>query len=639
MAVNAASSLDGALRRGISANWLHIGALCLAVIVGLVSLHGFNGGIVIEVVFTIMVVVSAALYLGGTLWGKGMRSRSIMARFFPPIVGSALILIAPLLRIFSTTGGHVSQPLQADWSSVLLFGAALAWLADNIIEMLHDNDGTNTLIFCVYGGMVVCVTFIIRPDFGETPFWASLGILFFVGLPWFMGWFANRSKRVLLKNVREGIQALREGRAPEIMASSGGEARDIGEAVGTLMWAVRSSHEELRNKLMELEEQDKARREFLQNISHELRTPLMGVIGHADLLLAINAQKKKPEDVEKSLEMENEARFVRTIKEQGRRLLSMITDLLEYSRAESSQLKVFPKTFDIGGLLAEVGRSLRPYARRNQLEVIIETPESFVNADPAKMRQALVHVADNALKFTPKGGRVRLIARPAPEKGHIEVVIEDTGMGIPPEMLERLFKGFRQGNGSASREFGGLGIGLKLSRSLVEAHGGKMNVESKPGEGTRVTIKLRASVSPPRTPDIPDIIAGHLVLLFSPDRMLGELVRDQLRHTSLTVGLVFRREDLLDVIRKNVPRALLISTSSSDLNGGGLYESLETNPITASIPKILIADGIEGMEPVKGSEILEMPFDREQILGAIKRCLMTSTSKKKTPGIFRRVVQ
>ena len=272
--------------------------------------------------------------------------------------------------------------------------------------------------------------------------------------------------------------------------------------------SVRESYRELSEKNTSLQqayeklrELDRLKSNFLATVSHELRTPLTSIIGYSEMLLA---------GVTGQLE-EQQHEFIDTIRNKGELLLSLITNLLDLNRLERGKLALKYEPVDPLALLMEIKSTYRPEVerRRLQLEVHCDQDTPRLLADPVRLRQVLLNLVGNALKFTADGGRISLTARAAelqlseeedddlagaalmmvPERA-VEFCVRDTGIGMAEAELSKVFDAFYQVDGSTTREYGGAGLGLSIARNLVVAHHGNIRVESQLGRGTAFFVRL-----------------------------------------------------------------------------------------------------------------------------------------------------
>ncbi|MBK5108223.1 MAG: HAMP domain-containing protein, partial [Anaerolineales bacterium] len=220
------------------------------------------------------------------------------------------------------------------------------------------------------------------------------------------------------------------------------------------------------------------RRQMTADIAHELRTPLTVVLGHTEAL----SEGQLPPDPE----------TFEIIYDETKRLNRLVEDLRTLSLSDAGELHLNQQRISPKELLERAAAARKQEAIVNQVQLQIEAGESlleiFVDAD--RMKQVLVNLLDNALRYTPTGGEIKLAARSA-EAG-VEIMVKDTGPGIPQEDLDHLFERFYRGDKSRQREEGGSGLGLAIAKSLVEVQGGQIRVESKPGEGAAFIISLPA---------------------------------------------------------------------------------------------------------------------------------------------------
>jgi signal transduction histidine kinase len=279
--------------------------------------------------------------------------------------------------------------------------------------------------------------------------------------------------------------------------------------------SVTASYHELENRARTLREQneklkelDRMKSNFLATVSHELRTPLTSVIGYSDMLL---------ESIAGPLSVEQRD-FVQTIKDKGESLLSLITQLLDASRAETGNLRLQVTEFDPTPAITESTTSIVPQCAKKQITLHVDVADGLpmLRADRAKVGQIVVNLLGNAMKFTPRGGRITLSAArytgPRPRsaglaagdasalfgvgsESFVRIVVEDTGIGIPPDKLERIFDRFFQVDNTSTREFGGTGLGLSIVKAFVDAHQGEISVESVVGQGSRFTVLLPVRVA------------------------------------------------------------------------------------------------------------------------------------------------
>ncbi|MES1165706.1 MAG: PAS domain S-box protein [Verrucomicrobiota bacterium] len=224
-----------------------------------------------------------------------------------------------------------------------------------------------------------------------------------------------------------------------------------------------------------IQEATRLKSQFLANMSHELRTPLNGIIGFAELL---RAGKIGPVS-------EEQEEYLGDILTGGRHLLKLINEVLDLSRVEAGRLELRPEPVDLAALIGEVRDTLRVLAAERRIHTAVEVDDAVARpiVDPDKLKQVLYNYLANALKFTPDGGRVTTRARREGD-ALFRIEVEDTGIGIPAHELDRLFVEFQQLDSGTAKRFQGTGLGLALTKKLVEAQGGRVGVTSTPGHGS-----------------------------------------------------------------------------------------------------------------------------------------------------------
>lgn len=275
--------------------------------------------------------------------------------------------------------------------------------------------------------------------------------------------------------------------------------------------ATLDSNRELedRNKKLEdantrLKELDRLKSAFLATVSHELRTPLTSIIGYSEMLAEGLAGPLNGEQVD----------YVRTIMEKGETLLKLICSILDISQIEAGKVRLNFEPMDAIELINGSLTSLKPQVQKKGVALEAKLPANMpmVSGDRDRLRQVLVNLLTNAVKFTPKGGRVavtltEITQQPDLNAQGYRILVEDSGVGIPGDQFDKIFNSFYQVDSSSTREYGGAGLGLAIVKSFVEGHGGVVRVSSELGHGSRFTLVLPVTpssrqvlISPPVTP-------------------------------------------------------------------------------------------------------------------------------------------
>lgn len=239
-----------------------------------------------------------------------------------------------------------------------------------------------------------------------------------------------------------------------------------------------------RVAMLEAQAADHAKTEFLANMSHELRTPLNAIIGFSDI---IRNGMLGDDSASKSME------YARYIYDSGNHLLDLINDILDLAKIEAGKLILHEQITDVGEIVDTCLMIIKDRADSGGLELKrrLTEPLPALNADGRKLRQILINLMSNAVKFTPDGGTISVEAS-STVKGCLLIVVADTGIGISRDNLAKVMAPFWQVEGSFSRTYQGTGLGLPLTKALVEAHGGNLAIDSEPGSGTRVSVEFPA---------------------------------------------------------------------------------------------------------------------------------------------------
>ena len=257
---------------------------------------------------------------------------------------------------------------------------------------------------------------------------------------------------------------------------------------------VKERTAELRRALERLSELNQLKANFIANISHELRTPMTHLKGYLELL---SDESLGP--------LNNEQREAFTILNRAQqRLERLIEDLIQFSLLSQGSLSLSPKPLDVADLIQKAVQEAEPRARAQNILLTAALPADLplVSADEEKIGWVITQLLDNALKFTPNGGRIEAAAYAA--NGLLTLSVVDTGIGIPGERIDEIFEPFHQLDSSASRRYGGTGMGLAMVRQIVEAHGSQVIIHSTPGKGSRFEFSLPVLQDSAETAGIPD---------------------------------------------------------------------------------------------------------------------------------------
>jgi len=288
--------------------------------------------------------------------------------------------------------------------------------------------------------------------------------------------FATIGKRIMLLNARQIQRMLGKERIILLAIEDITERKEIENS-------LKNAHEDLLGLAAELRRTSRVKSEFLANMSHELRTPLNSIIGFSEVLY----------DETFGLLNEKQKKYVTNVLTSGKHLLLLINQILDMAKVESGNMKLTLSVLPMKNLLNEISLLLADMAGKKKLQMLLEIAEDLpdIEADELKVKEVMYNLLSNAVKFTPAGGKIGMRARKA-DTG-IEVVVWDTGVGIARENMEKIFEGFFRVDTPYSRITEGTGLGLPLSRKMVELHGGKLFVESAGlncGTAVRFTLPI-----------------------------------------------------------------------------------------------------------------------------------------------------
>ena len=331
---------------------------------------------------------------------------------------------------------------------------------------------------------------------------------------------------------------------------------------------------------------------------------------------------------------------LKKINQAGNHLLSLINDVLDLSKIESGKMEAFAETFDIGALIDQVSGTAQPLMAKNSNHFKIERSEPLGKAfqDVTKIRQSLLNMISNAAKFTHEG-TITLRAERESIDGvdWLTFAVNDTGIGIPEDKLEHVFKEFSQADSSTTRDYGGTGLGLTISRRFCQMLGGDMTVTSELGAGSTFTIRVPAVLpggeevqekSPPpeaeavqASADIDEAGRGCTVLVIDDDPEACEIIRRFLEKDGFTVVTASSGEDGLRLAHQLRPVAITLDVMMPDMDGWSVLRALKADPVLHMIPVIMLTmvdDRTRGYS-LGAVDYLNKPVDRQQLHKTLSR--------------------
>ncbi|HKW91815.1 MAG TPA: GAF domain-containing protein [Methylomirabilota bacterium] len=404
---------------------------------------------------------------------------------------------------------------------------------------------------------------------------------------------------------------------------------------------------EIEDKSRQLEVADQHKSEFLANMSHELRTPLNAIIGYSEMLQEDAADlgaAQFTDDLQK-------------INAAGKHLLELINAVLDLSKIEAGKMELYLEGFDVAGLVRDIAAVIQPLAAKNANRLEVRCPEGIgaMRADLTKVRQALFNLLSNACKFTDRGTISLAVATEARDgRDWMVFSVSDTGIGMTPEQLTRLFEAFSQADAATTRKYGGTGLGLALSRRLCRIMGGDITVESEAGRGSTFTIRLPALVK--EAVEEPAATAGATagpvpsgigtVLVIDDEAAVRDLMQRFLTREGFRVVTAAGGEEGLRQARALHPDAITLDVMMPGMDGWAVLSALKADAAVAGIPVIMltIVDDRNLGYALGASDYLTKPIDRERlmtVLGKYRRDLpvLVVDDDPAVRQLFRRMLE
>ncbi|MGR3176751.1 MAG: protoglobin domain-containing protein [Candidatus Anammoxibacter sp.] len=380
---------------------------------------------------------------------------------------------------------------------------------------------------------------------------------------------------------------------------------------------------------LRIEQANKAKSEFLANMSHELRTPLNAIIGFADVLRDKICGDLNQEQLE----------FVMDIHSSGQHLLQMINDILDISKIETGKLELLYDKFNVQELIENVIATLKGLANKNNVNLIIHIDGDIgqITADSVKFKQILYNLISNSIKFTPKGGAITISARSIneedlllPDVKFVEFCVKDTGIGIAPEDEEKVFAEFMQIDSSYSKKHEGTGLGLALTKRLVNLHKGKIWFESVLLKGTSFyfTIPISSPSEGKTRIKLPesaiketDNAKGNLVMVVEDDLNSSELIRIYLHNARYRTITAFTGNEVMATAKKFLPSAITLDLMLPEKDGWQILKELKKDQLTKHIPVIIIsvANDKEIGKELGASGFIRKPIDKHELVAILQQ--------------------
>ncbi|MDX2128643.1 MAG: ATP-binding protein [Chloroherpetonaceae bacterium] len=414
-----------------------------------------------------------------------------------------------------------------------------------------------------------------------------------------------------------------------------GEVTDL-LGFGLDITALKEAEKDLKNAIQVAEQSKRAKEMFLANMSHEIRTPMNAIVGLSNLLL--------------ETPLSNEQRhFLKTIKQSSDNLLVIINDILDLSKIEAGKMEILSQPFQLHSLIDNITNLLKPKAIEKNLGFncnIDQNIPEYLIGDSTRIYQILTNLLSNAIKFTEKG-KVTLEAvllQSKNERASIQFKIRDSGIGIDEQHLDSIFESFSQGNLDTAKRFGGTGLGLSIVKNLVELHEGKIEVESKIGEGSVFTVTLNLPItkglsSPFSNHDFPNGSLEGLKILLVEDNYINQVVASHtLKKWKINPDIASNGEEAIIRVEAGEYDLILMDVQMPGMDGYATTRSIRQlkNPRKANVPILAMTAGVlteerEKCFAVGMNEYISKPFNPDDLFYKISSLTGIESHKRDAP--------
>jgi len=381
------------------------------------------------------------------------------------------------------------------------------------------------------------------------------------------------------------------------------------------------------------ESANQAKSGFLANMSHELRTPMNAIIGYSEMLM---------EDAEDEGNDEA-ASDLRKIHGAGTHLLSLINDVLDLAKIESGKMEVYLETFEVPRMVDDVVSTIDTLVKKNDNRLKVEIDEAIgeMRADVTKVRQSLLNLLSNAAKFTHQGEICLVVqGEQGEECDWIRMSVSDSGIGIPPQEIHHVFDEFSQADETTTRDYGGTGLGLPISRRFCRMMGGDITVESAVGEGSTFTIRLPVEVADEAEESmaaaevlpvvIPEPGEESVVLVVDDDPDALDLLARTLQEAGVRVVTASEGQEALKLARTLQPAAITLDVLMPGMDGWEVLRELKADPATQDIPVLMVTmtNDRELGYALGATEFLTKPVERAQLVQLLERYASSDAERR-----------
>jgi signal transduction histidine kinase/DNA-binding response OmpR family regulator len=511
--------------------------------------------------------------------------------------------------------------------SVLEQSASAEALQDGLDKSAADMQTLVTALVARAESEAAATTALTKRALENTRFWligiSLLSLVVAIFIVWF---FVLRYIIARLREVNNAMLAVASGNLDIKLPPTGpDELGDMSRALAVFRdnaREIRQAREEAEGARHQAEAASRTKSAFLANMSHELRTPLNAIIGYSEILR---------EDAQDRGDKTSEADLVK-IETAGKHLLGLINDILDLSKIEAGRMDLHLEDVDLSKLATEVKVLVTPLMDKNGNRFEIELPAGIgaMHVDVVKLKQSLVNLLSNAAKFT-KNGLVKLsVTKEKSDVGRpvFRFAVKDSGIGMNDEQMGRLFQAFTQADASTTRNYGGTGLGLTITKHFATMLGGDITVTSKPGEGSTFTIVLPDGTKSAPLAARPEVALsesgdarGGTVLVVDDDPAVHDVLRLTIAREGYRLLHAYDGAEALEVARREKPDVITLDVMMPKLDGWTVLGRLKSDPALASIPVIMltIVDERTLGYSLGAAEYMTKPIDRNRLLQLLRR--------------------
>nr|NQU92345.1 response regulator [Bacteroidota bacterium] len=434
----------------------------------------------------------------------------------------------------------------------------------------------------------------------------------------------NTTYSNLMANERTRILADYLSKTNQQLEVQSKELQEQAEELQSQAEELQSTTDELQEQNLELEAQrsqvetaNRLKSEFLSNMSHELRTPLNSIMALSRVLI-MQAKAKLSDE---------EYNWLEIVERNGKRLLSLINDILDLSKIEAGKMEIIPEQVSIGSLVRLIKENLQTLAEKKDLQLNLSIPDNLpkVETDESRLHQVLSNIIGNAIKFT-DGGSVDISVTHQSE--NIVVEVRDTGIGISEKMLPHIFEEFRQADGTSSRKYEGTGLGLAIAKKMIYVLGGNIKVESQLGKGTVFTITIPTKwYEYPVPADALNVNSAWMqttdntILVVDDDPGTAEDISGFLNGNGYKTMIATSGKEALQLAEKYQPFAITLDIIMPEMDGWEVLQELKANPQTKDIPVIVmsVSDDKDTGFALGAIGYINKPVDKHILISQIRK--------------------